>query len=186
MRFNTHSNFQGAHAFLSPSKHSWVNYDDEKLDRVFLSHLEAQRGTRLHQLAHDLIREGVKLPDNGQTLSLYVNDAIGFGMTPEQVLFYSENCYGHADAISFKNGVLRIHDLKNGLIERNEVQLEVYAALFCLEYKIKPFLIRIELRIYQRDEVRIYEPDPDTIFHIMDKIVTFDKRINAIRQEVLS
>lgn len=186
MKFNSHLGFQGTHAFLSPSKHAWVNYDDDKLDRVFFSHLEAQRGTRLHQLAHDLIREGIKLPDNGQTLSLYVNDAIGFRMTPEQLLRFSDNCYGHADAISFRDNFLRIHDLKNGVIEKSEVQLEVYAALFCLEYKIKPFHIKIELRIYQLDEVRVYEPDADKIFHIMDKIITFDKRINVIRQEVFS
>lgn len=188
LKFNTRSNFQGTHAFLSPSKYSWINYDDEKLDRVYFSYMEAQRGTRLHQLAHDLIREGIKLPDNGQTLSLYVNDAIGFRMTPEQLLFYSDNCYGHADCISFNTAqrFLRVHDLKNGVTPASVQQLLVYVALFCLEYKFKPFQIGMEVRIYQSDEVKVYEPDPDDIFHIMDKIVTFDKRINAIRQEVFS
>jgi hypothetical protein len=65
-------------------------------------------------------------------------------------------------------------------------QLEVYAALFCLEYRFKPFEIEIELRIYQNDEVQIYEADPDVITHIMDKIVVFDKRINALRLEAMS
>lgn len=150
--------------------------------------MEAQRGTRLHQLAHDLIREGVKLPDNGRTLSLYVNDAIGFRMTPEQLLYYSENCYGHADCIAFDTArrFLRIHDLKNGVTPASVQQQLVYVALFCLEYKFKPFQIGMEVRIYQSDEVRVYEPDPDDIFHIMDKIVTFDKRIQTIRQEVFS
>jgi len=56
---------------------------------------------------------------------------------------------------------------------------------FCLEYQFKPINIEIELRIYQSDEVRVYEADPDDIFHVMDRIITFDKRIDAIKQEAL-
>jgi hypothetical protein len=37
---------------------------------------------------------------------MYVNDAIGYQMTPEQPIYYSENCVGTADAISFKNDFL--------------------------------------------------------------------------------
>lgn len=184
MIFNTHSLPVGRHAFLSPSKYSWINYDEDKLDRVFLASMAAQRGVQLHTLAHDLIRLGVKLGRANKTLNLYVNDALGYRMTPEQVLYYSDNCFGTADCIAFRRGVLRIHDLKTGSLIASEHQLEAYAALFCLEYQIKPFEIEIELRIYQNDEVRIYEADPDLIFHIMDKIITFDRRINSIRQEV--
>ena len=186
MRFNKHSDLVGLHAFLSASKYHWVNYDDEKLARVYTTAMAAQRGTELHALAHDLIRLGVKLPRTTKTLNMYVNDALGFRMTPEQVLFYSPNCFGTADAISFRRNVLRISDLKTGVTPSSEHQLEVYAALFCLEYGFKPFEIEIELRIYQNDEVRIYEADPDLITHIMDKIVTFDKRINELRAEVES
>lgn len=181
--FNPHRELAGLHAFLSASKYHWVNYDLDKLDATYITALAAQRGTELHQLAHDLIRMGVKLPRSDKTLNLYVNDAIGFRMKSEQVLYYSPNCFGTADAISFKNGVLRIHDLKTGVTATSEKQLEVYAAMFCLEYRLKPAEIQIELRIYQNDECRIYTPDPDVITHIMDKIVTFDKRINAIREE---
>ncbi len=116
-------------------------------------------------------------------MNLYVNDAIGFRMKAEQTLFYSPNCFGTCDAISFRRGKLRIHDLKTGVMKTSERQLEVYAALFCLEYSYKPQEIEIELRIYQNDEVRIYEADPDVVTHIMDKIIAFDRRINQIKEE---
>jgi hypothetical protein len=148
--------------------------------------LAAQRGTELHDLAHNLIRLGVKLPRTPKTLNLYVNDAIGFRMTPEQILYYSDNSFGTADAISFRKNKLQIHDLKTGTTPTSVRQLEVYAALFCLEYRMKPFDIEIELRIYQNDEIQIFEADPDIIFHIMDKIITFDKRIDALKMEALS
>lgn len=186
MIWNSHSQLVGRHAFLSASKYHWTNYDDEKLDRVFLTALAAQRGTELHALAHNLIRLGVKLPRSQKTLNMYVNDAIGYRMTPEQILYYSDNAFGTADAISFRRDMLRISDLKTGSTPTSERQLEVYAALFCLEYRFKPFEIGIELRIYQNDEIDVFEADPDVIAHIMDKIVVFDKRIEAIRREVLS
>lgn len=186
MNFKTHSNLAGHHAFLSPSKSAWVNYDDDKLTRVFFAHMAAKRGTELHSFAHDAIRLGVKLPANKSTLSMYVNDAIGYRMSPEQTLVYSDNCHGTTDAIAFRRNRLRVHDLKTGVIETSFRQLEVYAALFCLEYKFKPFEIEIELRIYQNDEVRVLEPDPDEVVHIMDKIITFDKQIAAHRLEALS
>lgn len=186
MNFNTHSQFVGRHAFLSASKYHWINYTEEKMDLVFATAMAAQRGTELHELAHNLIRLGVKLPKSPKTLNLYVNDAIGYRMTSEQVLYYSDNAFGTADTVAFRNNQLRIHDLKTGGTITSEHQLEVYAAFFCLEYRMKPFEIEIELRIYQNDEVRVYEADPDDIFHIMDRIITFDKRIAAMRMEATS
>lgn len=186
MLFNKHSDLAGKHAFLSASKYHWVNYDDEKLDRSFVTAMAAQRGTELHALAHELIRLGVRLPRSAKSLNMYVNDAIGYRMASEQVLFYSENCFGTADTISFRRDKLRIHDLKTGVTPTSERQLEIYAALFCLEYRFKPFEIEIELRIYQNDEVQIYEADPDVISHIIDKIITFDKRIKDLRMEAVS
>lgn len=188
MNWNTHFALVGQHAFLSASKYHWINYDEEKLDRAYIQAEAAKRGTELHQLAHDLIRLGVKLPKNSKTLNLYVNDALGFRMTPEQVLFYSVNCFGTPDAISFseRTMVLRISDLKTGSTATSEKQLLVYAALFCLEYGYRPFdLERVELRIYQNDEVREYLADPEDISYIMEKIKAFDKRIEAIREEAL-
>lgn len=186
MLFNPHYNLRDKHAFLSASKPAWTNYDEDKLDRVFLSSLAAQRGTELHAFAKEAIRLGIKLPRSANTLNIYVNDAIGYRMVPEQILVYSDNCFGTADTIGFRNNLLRIHDLKTGQHVASERQLEVYAALFCLEYRMSPLEIKIELRIYQNNEVSVFDPDPDTILHIMDKIVTFDKRINEIRMEALS
>lgn len=186
MILKKHSELVGKHAFLSPSKYHWINYDDDKLDRVFTMAMAAARGDRLHALAHSLIREGVKLSRSQKTLNMYVNDAIGYRMTPEQPLFYSDNAFGTADALSFRNNLLRVHDLKTGFTPTKIHQQEVYAALFCLEYGFRPFDIAMELRIYQNDEVQIYVADPDVIFHIMDKIISFDKRINAIKEEAFS
>ena len=116
---------------------------------------------------------------------LYVNDAIGYKMVPEQVLYFSENCFGTADAISFKEkqGILRIHDLKTGESTTSMHQLEIYDALFCLEYGISPSEIEIENRIYQLDEVRIDIPEASWIREIMDKIILFDQRIEKLKME---
>lgn len=186
MLFNDHSNLAGQHAFLSASKYHWINYDLDKLERVFVARIASQRGTDLHAFALDAIRLGVRLPKSAKTLHLYVNDAIGYRMTPEQMLYYSDNAFGTCDTISFRKSKLRIHDLKTGLHPCSVHQLEVYAALFCLEYKVKPFEIKIELRIYQNDEVQVFEGDPDVITHIMDKIVTFDKKLNDLRLEAMT
>lgn len=186
MIFNEHSKLAGQHAFLSASKYHWINYEDDKIDRAYLASMAARRGTELHAFAHEAIRLGVKLPKSATSLNLYVNDAIGYRMIPEQILYYSDNCFGTADTIAFRRNKLRVHDLKTGITPTSEKQLEIYAALFCLEYKFKPHEIDIELRIYQRNEARIYDVDPDVIVHIMDKIITFDKRINAIRAEAES
>jgi hypothetical protein len=185
MIFNTHSRLEGQHAFLSASSYHWINYDEDKIDRVFAASIAARRGSELHALAHHLIRLGVKLEESPKTLNQYVNDAIGFHMLPEQILYYSDNAFGTADAISFRNNILRISDLKTGVTPAHVHQLEVYAAFFCLEYRYKPFDIPMEFRIYQSDEIREYEGDPDVIMHIMDKIVTFDKRITEMRLEEL-
>lgn len=183
MAFNTHSEFSGKHAFLSASKYHWINYDDEKLDNTYRTALAAQKGTELHEFAFQAIKLGIKLPRTQKTMNMYVNDAIGYRMTPEQILFYSVNCFGTADAISFRNNLLRIHDLKTGVTPTSIKQLEVYASMFCLEYNYKPYEIDIELRIYQNDEVVEHIPDTDDIAHIMDKIITFDKQIEILKAE---
>ena len=182
MNFLKHSDLVGKHAFLSASKYNWINYDDEKLVRTYKKQQAVYQGTLLHDLAYRCISLGQKLPDVQKTLNMYVNDAIGYKMTPEQVLFYSENCFGTADAISFRNKELRIHDLKTGSSKTHIEQLMVYAALFCLEYKKKPGNIKIELRIYQNNEILIHNPEADEIGPIMDKIIRFDKLIKEIKE----
>jgi hypothetical protein len=182
--FNAHSDLAGLHAFLSASNYHWINYDLEKLDFRWKTARAAARGTAFHDLAQRLIVLGQKLPRSSKSLNQYVNDAIGFHMSPEQVLFYSENCFGTADAISFRKNFLRIHDLKTGEIKGSVHQLEVYAAMFCLEYGVKPGGIEIELRIYQADEIEIYVPDPAVIAQIMQKIIAFDRRIELLKAEL--
>ena len=183
MNFNKHFDLEGKHAFLGASQYHWINYDDEKLATVYSNFLARQKGTLLHNFAAQCITLGQKLPRSKKTLNMYVNDAIGYKMSPEQVLFYSNNCFGTADAISFRNGKLRIHDLKTGSIPAHMEQLMIYAALFCLEYDIKPSEIEMELRIYQSDEVLYHEPTVEDIVPIMDKIITFDKVLNRIKSE---
>jgi hypothetical protein len=185
MIFNSHLDLKDKHAFLSPSNYHWLNYNDEKLEARYLSAMAAKRGSDIHALATEAIRLGIKLAKSNQALSTYVNDAIGYKMTSEQVLYYSENCFGTADAISFRRNKLRIHDLKTGIVHTSERQLEVYAALFCLEYGIDPYTIEVELRIYQREEIRIFDPTPDLISHIMQVIMEFDKQIEAIKEASL-
>ena len=183
MNFKKHSDLEGRHAFLSASKYHWINYDEEKLSDTYLKYLATQRGTELHAFACQCIRLGVKLPRTRKTLNMYVNDAIGYKMTPEQPLYYSENCFGTADTISFNKNLLRIHDLKTGVSPTSMHQLEIYAALFCLEYRKQPQDIDMELRIYQSGEVYVHEPPSDDILEIMDKIILFDKRIDEIEME---
>lgn len=183
MRFNKHYIHEGAHALFSASKPSWTKYDPEQIEAYIRSAEATKRGTELHDLAKKCIELKQKLGRSSKTLNMYVNDAIGYRMKPEQVLVYSEFVFGTADAISFKNNLLRIHDLKTGKNHTSEIQLYIYAALFCLEYGHKPFEIKMELRIYQNDEIRIYEPDPGEIAHLMDKIITVDRRIREIKAE---
>ena len=183
MRFNSHLNLEGLHAPFSPSQYSWLNYDDEKALEVYENKKAAAMGTKLHEWAKMTIDLGIKQPRSKKTIYAYVNDAIGFKMSTEVVLYYSDRFFGTADAISFRNGVLRIHDLKTGKIPAKIEQLEIYAALFCLEYKVKPGDIEMELRIYQNDQVLYHNPTPEDIVPIMDKIVHLNKILEKVDYE---
>ena len=183
MRFHKHSELEGLHAFLGASKSSWLRYDDDKLITTYRNHIAAQRGTELHELAAQHIKLKIKMPRSKKTLNEYINDAIGYRMEPEVLLYYSPFCFGTADAIKFENNFLRIHDLKTGVTKVHMDQLRIYAALFCLEYNIRPGDIRMELRIYQNDEVIVDEPTAEDIAPIMDKIKTFDKLLKKYVEE---
>lgn len=182
MNWNRHSNLEGQHAFLSASNYHWINYDEDKVADTYARWRAAQRGTLLHAFAAQCINLGQKLPRSDKTLNMYVNDAIGYKMTPELLLYYSTNCFGTADTISFRNNFLRIHDLKTGEIPAHMEQLMVYAALFCLEYGVKPNEIDMELRIYQNDQVLCHNATVEDIVPIMDRIVTFDRVINNMKE----
>ena len=187
MNFNQHLNLEGKHAFFGASQYHWINYSDEKMLQVYMNMLATERGTRLHAFAAEAIELRRKMK-GGDYFAKYVNDAIGYGMTPEVVLYYSDVCFGTADAIKFdeKKGFLRIHDLKSGATPTHFEQLMVYVAYFCLEYNVRPGDIETELRIYQEPndknkydtDVRIYIPTTDEIVPIMDKAVTFTKAIH--------
>ena len=182
MFFNKHTNLEGLHAPFGASKSSWLRYSDDKIVEVYNNLQAAEMGTKLHEWAKQTIDLGIKQSRSKKTIYSYVNDAIGFNMSTEVILFYSENFFGTADAISFRNNFLRIHDLKTGRRPVHMEQLEIYAALFCLEYKIKPGDIRMELRIYQNDEILVHEPTAEDILPIMDKIVHVDKMLEKIEK----
>lgn len=182
MNFIKHSTLEGCHAPFSASQSAWLRYSDEKLMDVYQSKKAAQIGTRLHEWAAETINLGIKQPRSKKTLYNYVNDGIGYKMDTEVVLYYSPYFFGTADTICFRDNFLRIHDLKTGVvgkIEHHIEQLEIYAALFCLEYRVNPYDIKMELRVYKVDEVLTHEPNPADIAYIMDKI----KHLSAMLEE---
>lgn len=182
MNFNKHSGLDKKHAFLSPSGYHWLNYDRQKLKARWHSAQSAARGTELHDYAQKAIRLGIRQPKSKQTIYMYINDCLGFKLRPEQPLRYSDNCFGTADAIGFRDNTLRIFDLKTGVGKTSVHQLEIYAAIFCLEYNISPFEIQTELRIYQNDEVQIFDPDPQTIWEIMEVIMEMDDQVEQFKE----
>lgn len=180
MIFTKHSNLEGLHAPFGASQSAWLRYDDEKILSVYSNMKAKEMGTRLHAWAKETIDLGIKQPRSKKTIYAYVNDAIGYKMDTEVVLFYSPRFFGTADAICFRNGTLRIHDLKTGVTKVHMEQLMIYAALFCLEYKIKPTDIEIELRIYQSDEILYHNPPAEDIKSIMDRIIYLDKMLERL------
>lgn len=199
MIFNRHSELTGKHALFGASKHAWLNYDDEQLFRSYIASFAPTIGTLVHDYAKDKIIFRQPMEDNRSeknalllhllkneipyrvidldslfyNLVPYVNDAIGYKMTPEQILYYDEYSFGTADAISYGRNILRIHDLKTGVSPVSMDQLMVYAAWFFLEYKkeVNFQKSRTELRIYQKQEVIVHTPSNQEISEIMEKVV---------------
>jgi len=203
MIFNKHETLEGKHAFLGASTYHWLRWDEMTLEQRYYSQYAQTIGTIIHELAEDLIRNKIKLAKSDKkiidiTLSRmgvhraaynsdeilsnlmpFVNDAIGYRMEPEVLLYYSNNCFGTSDAIGLDeyNKILRIHDYKNGKTPCKMDQLMIYAALFYLEYKLKPINYTTELRIYQNGETIIFVPEPNEIDYVMNRIVESDKYI---------
>lgn len=173
-QFNNHKNIEGLHSALSPSQLPGWGNDDEKFRRIYLSRLAIEKGTRLHDLASRLIKEGVNLPKSAKTLNLFVNDAIGYQMESEVPLYYSSNAFGTTDAISFRRGLLRVHDYKSGVTKASMKQLVAYVAYFVWS-RNKPSDIDKELRIYQNNEVGVYKPNDTEILDTMERIIRFDR-----------
>lgn len=207
MIWKDYSHLKNTHAFCGASKYAWRNYTIEKLIQAKESSYAAAIGTKLHEYAADNITEHFKIQKNDKrgvyryltvqnkfpanavdidrlfpNLMNYVNDTIGFRLDPEVLLYYSPDFYGTADAISWsdKEGILRISDLKTGTTPASFVQLENYAAFFCLDYKVKPSQIKkIEFRIYQNEDILYAEPSSEILFPIIDQIVEFNKALMA-------
>lgn len=196
MLFNDHSKLAGKHATLSASKYHWLRYSPDKLRTWFYTQLQAAKGTELHNLAAMLIKMGQKLPRNGKTLNRYVNDCIGFQMTPEQVLFYSIRCFGTADAIGFRvtqledgseRSELRIFDLKTGTSKASFDQLLIYVGIFMLEYEMLPGdFDLVELRIYQNDDYEPFYPAIEDLTYVYDRIKTSDRILEEMFEELIS
>ena len=206
MIWHDHSKLAGTHAFLSASQSSWRNKNAEELIDAKKNSFSQQIGTLLHAYAADCIKYKEKLRKSDErgvkfdlmrkgvpeyaidmrriypTFMSYVNDAVGYGLNPEMVLYYSNECYGTADAIDMDGKLLRIHDLKTGVKPAKMDQLMIYAGLFFLEYGVNPGAIQTELRIYQMDEVLVYEPDVDELREVMDDIVEKDRIIKAMNE----
>lgn len=204
MQWNKHLSFEGKHALLSPSKHSWINDSDEEFMQRLCNSYLATMGTLIHKECRDFIfykrpmtknerrYMEVRLMSQGipeavfevvdfekifANVCNYVKDAVSFRMDPEVVLFYSELCFGTSDAILYdeKKRILRVHDLKTGFTPAKMDQLYIYAALFFLEYSyVKMSDTKIELCIYQNNEVVIDEPGIDIILPIMETIKRFN------------
>lgn len=183
MNWKDYSWLKDKHAFLSPSSHYWLNYDEDKLVSAYSNRQRVVLGTRYHAIASELIQLAIRLPDNGASLNSFVNDAIGFRMESEKTLFYSTNCYGTADAISYTNGILRIHDLKTGVTPASMDQLLIYAALFCLDYSEEP--TEIQLRIYQNGETVQFSPSYQDVLDVMVRIMEADKILSRIEADVI-
>lgn len=208
MIFNRHSNLPSEHAFLSASKYQWLSYTDEQLAEKYTNSYATVIGTALHELAKTLIDGRIKVAKSDKKMLLvhllgkgiprsvididryfenfahYVNDCIGYSMSTEVTLYYSENCFGTADAICMRNGVLRISDYKSGLLPAKMEQLMIYAALFFLEYKqYSVDLTAVELSIFQGEEVLYDEPPAEEIKAVMQRIIEANKVISQLKEE---
>lgn len=185
MRFNRHTDLEGKHAFMAPSSPAWLRYDDQKLERRFVEQLAHLRGTEEHLFAAQAIKLGHRMEDVPKTINMYVNDCIGWRMKPEVSLYWSDFCFGTADALGFYESqmLLRVSDLKNGKNPTTMDQLIIYCALFCLEYEIKPLDLHFECRIYQGNKIKLLEPDPHEVFMAMDRILTGTRLLEEIRAD---
>ena len=187
MDWNNHWQYEGKHAILSPSGYHWHNYDVEKMERVMWNSYAKEDGTRLHNLASEMILYNIMPSDNENALNQFVIDALTMfdePMKSEQILIYSDNAFGTADAIYYdeKKHHLQVHDLKTGVSKPSFKQLYTYCALFCLEYGFKPEKMTFECRLYQLGAMAFDIPEGAQIREIMNKIVELDKAIVSVKE----
>ena len=171
--FRPHPELEGKHALLSPSKYHWVKDDKEKYLQRINNEFAKQRGNELHELAKTLIKLRIKIKEDKTTFGMYVNDAIDFRMLPEIPVKYSNYCFGTVDAVCYneRKSLLRIHDLKTGTSPVNVLQLMLYAAIICLDNNVNPNDISFELRIYQNNDYKQWNPTGEEIGELMSNII---------------
>lgn len=215
MNWNNHYKLEGKHALLGASKSGWINDEDDQFRQRVVSYYASTIGTLLHEIAKKYISHGFKmhkydkssivldLIDSGIperiidildfdlmfiNLMAYVNDAVGYRLSPEVLLYYSDRSFGTADTIGYfdKDKILRVHDLKTGKTPAKIEQLLIYAAWCCLEYKLKPEdLNGTDLRIYQLGEVLIHQPSPEELRFFMNRIQQRDQDVcNIVGKDV--
>lgn len=203
IQWNDHSQLNGKHALMGGSNYHWLNWTNENFERRYYSSFATNMGNELHLLAHDCIRSKTKLNKGDRhiiDLTLYragipasafdteaillnlmpfVNDAIGFHLESEVILYYSRFCFGTTDAIGIdeRNKILRIHDYKSGVTVAHMEQLLIYAALFYLEYHKNPANYTTVLRIYQNMEIVETIPEPSEIEAVMNLIILRNQEI---------
>lgn len=206
MKWNDHRRLEGCHAIMGASKYNWLSKSNDEMMDIYRNSFATTIGTLLHAYASDSIRYRERLRKTDArsvrfdlmrrgvpefaidtsawfgTLMDYVNDGVGYLMDPEIVLYYSDLCFGTADAIQLDRDILRIHDLKTGVTPAKMDQLMIYAALFCLEYNMKPDRFHTELRIYQSGDITVYEPDPVDIRGVMDSIIEKDRVLQKMKE----
>lgn len=185
MKWNKHWELEGKHAQLSPSGYHWLGYSPEKMRTVYINMMKKEKGTKLHQLASDLINERIQLRPLKKAFNMFVNDSIGFMMSSEVLLKYSEFCFGTADAIRYdeQTKTLKVFDLKTGSSKPSFNQLNIYAALFCLEYGYKPEKMSFETRLYQKNGYEISNPTGEEIRGVMNQIKLMDDTIRELLSE---
>lgn len=187
IKFTKHPELEGMHSFLSPSGYHWLNYDVDKMKQNWLNKQNMARGTYLHEMASMMIKTRTKAAKLKKAVNMFVNDAIGFGMSSEVVLFYSANCFGTADAIRYdeESRQLKIFDLKTGNSTPSFKQLLIYAGLFCLEYGYDPRKMNaIQLRLYQRNGFEEYFAEGDEVREIMQHIEMMDVAVDEARNDL--
>lgn len=209
MRWNDHSNLKNTHALFSPSTGGWEKYDQDRLQERYYTSFATTIGTAIHDEAMWHINKKIlvkatakgelklslyknpSIPDDiidvldfdpiFKNYMAYVNDAIGYRMDAEVILYSNDLCYGTTDAISYSNDFLRIHDLKTGVTPAHMEQLFKYAALFCHEYKTDPHKIDMEFRIYQLNDIIVANPTGDDIMPFIDQVT----QINKLNKDIL-